>query len=530
MIVLIVDDETHVREGIKLLGDWEKHGITTIYEASNGEEATNLIEKLRPEIIFSDMKMPKMDGTKLLEWIKGNHPTSKVIVVTGYDDYHYMRKAIHFGSTDYLLKPVDPEILNQTLETAVNEWKKEEEERKKEETSGQLMNMMKPVYRDRKFTQLMNSDEGVDEGLFEELGFQSSRSYTVGIIRVNRRTIEAFGGDRDLTYFTVLNVVNEILLEKECGIGFRYLSNKGEVVIIFWDRFDEVKEILTGIYKSLKAAMNIACPIALGKMVEESSQLKESYREARKVLVGRNLLEQKTCKVYVEYVMPDKPLKSLMDYSSSIDLAIQAGEIEAFDELIEQVRTDFTEQDYLSVRQVLQFENEYLLLSNRWYKANKLEVKVSEDVEGRVDSYFNEDGNFMLEDYVAAKRREISLFLRKLKKQASRKTSNIIEDIEAYLQANFDRDVKLQEISEHFYISREYISRKFKQEFNVNISDYIVNIRMKKAKSLLKNSQLKIYEIANMIGYQDDKYFRKVFKKVVGITPNEYRGSLDGKK
>lgn len=67
MIVLIVDDETHVREGIKLLGEWEKHGITTIYEASNGEEATNLIEKHRPEIIFSDMKMPKMDGTKLLE-------------------------------------------------------------------------------------------------------------------------------------------------------------------------------------------------------------------------------------------------------------------------------------------------------------------------------------------------------------------------------------------------------------------------------------------------------------------------------
>lgn len=91
------------------------------------------------------------------------------------------------------------------------------------------------------------------------------------------------------------------------------------------------------------------------------------------------------------------------------------------------------------------------------------------------------------------------------------------------MQSHFDRDVKLREISDHFYISREYISRKFKQELNVNISDYLVRIRMNKAKSLLKNSDLKIYEIANMIGYQDDKYFRKVFKKVEGITPNEYR-------
>ncbi|MGK0700807.1 helix-turn-helix domain-containing protein [Priestia flexa] len=88
---------------------------------------------------------------------------------------------------------------------------------------------------------------------------------------------------------------------------------------------------------------------------------------------------------------------------------------------------------------------------------------------------------------------------------------------------NYDRDVKLQEIAERFYLSREYISRKFKQEFQENISDYIVKVRMTKAKSLLKNEQLKIYEVANMIGYQDDKYFRKVFKKLEGLTPNEYR-------
>ena len=96
-----------------------------IYEAGNGEEAIQLIQSIRPEIIFSDMKMPKMDGRRLLEWIKENQPNSKTIVVTGYDDYHYMRKAIHFGSSDYLLKPIEPEILNQTLKKAVNEWKKE---------------------------------------------------------------------------------------------------------------------------------------------------------------------------------------------------------------------------------------------------------------------------------------------------------------------------------------------------------------------------------------------------------------------
>jgi two-component system, response regulator YesN len=248
MKAVIVDDERHVREGIRLLGEWDRFGIEQIYEAGNGEEAIQLILQYSPEIIFSDMKMPKMDGTQLLEWIKENHPDSKTVVVTGYDDYHYMRKAINFGSFDYLLKPVDPESLNQTLEKAVKEWETEEAKRITTKNSPQSNDEITPVY-------------------------------------------------------------------------------------------------------------------------------------------------------------------------------------------------------------------------------------------------------------------------------------HSIADIEKYLQDHYDREVKLQEIADVFFLSREYISRKFKQEFGENISDYMVKIRMQKAKSLLKNSELKIYEIANMIGYQDDKYFRKVFKKVEGITPNEFRSS-----
>jgi two-component system response regulator YesN len=525
MKALIVDDEKHVREGIRLLGAWEENGIHEIYEAGNGEEAILLIEKYRPEIIFSDMKMPKMDGTQLLEWIKGHQPNSKTIVVTGYDDYQYMRKAIHFGSSDYLLKPVDPEILNTTLEKVVKEWKKEEEERKSKVSSTQLLNEMKPVYRDRKLTKLLTSDI-LNEESYEEFGFQQSGKYTTALVRINEKTIQAFAGDRDLTYFTVLNVINEILMEKECGIGFRYLSHKGEIVIIFWDKFEEIEKLLVRFYKTLKNGMGISCPIAVGEQVNDSSQLIDSYKYAKQVLLTSNILDEKEIRVYKRETVPTPSLRNLMAYSSSIELAVQAGKIEAFDDVIQQIAGDFTENGYLSFHQLLHFENEYLVISRRWYKNYNIPVKISDQIEKRVDLFFDQNGTFLLESYKERIKREISIFLKKVKQGSLKKNSNIIYDIEKYLQANFDRDVKLQEISEQFYISREYISRKFKQEFNVNISDYIVKIRMNKAKSLLKNSQLKIYEIAGMIGYQDDKYFRKVFKKVEGITPNEYRAEF----
>jgi two-component system, response regulator YesN len=523
MKALIVDDEKHVREGIKILADWEQNGIRDIYEAGNGEEAIQLIQTIRPEIIFSDMKMPKMDGTQLLEWIKENQPNSKTIVVTGYDDYHYMRKAIHFGSSDYLLKPIEPEILNQTLEKAVNEWKKEEADRKRKETSSLLINEMKPVYRDRKLTHLLNSDSIQDEKYNEFGWIQQSRKYFAALVRVDGKTIDTFQGDRDLTYFSILNVINEILMEYECGIGFRYLSKKGQIVIIFWDKFELIEELLKRIYKTLKNVIEISCPIAAGKAVNSSSNLIDSYHHAREVLLNRNILTESESRVYMSDIHTTTSLKSLIAYSSDIELAVKTGEVGSFEELMDRIEKDIKENEYLSVRQVINLENDYMVISNKWFKHYNISFKAPEDIEERVDLFFDSNGTFSLKEYKNRKKREITIFLKKVKKSTLQNSNNIITDIEKYLQENFDRDVKLQEISDHFYISREYISRKFKQEFNENISDYVVRIRMDKAKTLLKNSQLKIYEIANMIGYQDDKYFRKVFKKVEGITPNEYR-------
>ncbi len=246
MKAIIVDDELHVREGIRLLALWEKFGIEAVYEAMDGNEAVNLIEKHKPSIIFTDMKMPNKDGISLLRWIQEQNLPSKTIVISGYDDYHYMRKAITYGSFDYLLKPIDPEILNETLEKAVTQAREEERRR-----------------------------------------------------------------------------------------------------------------------------FSMSIPVIESVPYEE-------------------------------------------------------------------------EQD-------------------------------------------------------------------------------VIQEIEAFIRENYQKEIKLQEISERFFLSREYISRKFKLVYGETISDYLLKIRIEKAKELLKTTTIKVYEISSKIGYQDDKYFRRVFKKQTGTTPAEYR-------
>jgi two-component system, response regulator YesN len=248
---IIIDDEKHVRDGLLLLGEWEKHGIETILEAEDGNEAIKLISEHRPAIIFTDMRMPKRDGISLLKWIHGSDLLSKTIVVSGYDDFDYMRNAITYKSFDYILKPIDPDILNETLDRAVKEWNTE----------------------------------------------------------------------------------------------------------------------------------------ALTRLLSTGDPLKQ------------------------------------------------------------------------------------------------------------------DDSNQMDE-------------------------KNNMQKIEEYLRNHFQEDINLQDIADRFFLNRDYISRKFKQEFNETITDYLTKIRIENAKELLGNPTKKIYEIAYQVGYQNEKYFSKVFKKQTRVTPNEYRNSI----
>ncbi|RHB48730.1 response regulator [Exiguobacterium sp. AM39-5BH] len=126
--VLIVDDESPVREAVKLLGEWERLGVTKVMEAQDGEEAKRIIAKERPALILSDLQMPRCNGIELMEWVHMEAETVKLIVLTGYDEYSYMRRAIQLGSFDYLLKPIDPDVLNETLARALADVTPDEED------------------------------------------------------------------------------------------------------------------------------------------------------------------------------------------------------------------------------------------------------------------------------------------------------------------------------------------------------------------------------------------------------------------
>ncbi|MBQ6447688.1 MULTISPECIES: response regulator [Niallia] len=385
MKVLIIDDEINVRYVIRYIGEWKKNGITTILEASNGEDAIKIIKKQKPEIIFTDVKMPKMDGIEIIEWLDSISYSGKVILITGFDDYTYMRKAIQCSSFDYLLKPIEAESLNNTLSEAVQTWITENKD-------AGVLEDAKRLRLNQLATQACMGEE------FDLIELASSLPDTV---EYELTLISFYQMHHSEPYIQLL--ANQLIEE---GIGNAFALQHDHslcLVITTSQQWLSVEEWIIQQFDIPIRIVNGASLLSLGK-------IHESYQSMQKAV---------------------------------------------------------EEQNYRTIHR--------------------------------------------LNDIDDAKR---------------------MQDIVSYVDTYYMEELSLEKLSNRFFLSREHISRKFKQQTGMPLSKYIMKLRIERAKYLLREKDENIYAIALLLGYQDEKYFSKLFKKMVGLTPFEYRNcqkTLDAK-
>jgi two-component system response regulator YesN len=532
---LIVDDEKHVRKAITLLVDWETLGIDEVYEASNGQEAIAFIEEMQPEFIFTDMMMPMLGGIELLEWIHANAPESKTMVISGHNDFNFVRHTLKFGGMDYILKPIDEGELNQAVKKAVESWKEDETKRKQNRNRNMEINQIKPVYWEKTFSNLISQPESfhhIKHELNREFKDTLKESKPCQIAILSLDTMEQtvknkFSAHKDLLFFSLTNICNELLRIEQLGYAFRHWNHENEMVIFSWGTAEAfshfIPRLRSALYTTLGGkfdfGMGLSHPIPLG--------IKQSYKEAYKALRHRNLLEKQDSGIhyYDEKTKTNNITLHFSNYEGDLRLAIRSGNDQKIEAAVRTIIDDVRKLEYISIEQVELWWHEYQALRSKWLKEwfNDQDIELTSiqdlnsgsiplDQHGRIsiDRWMTELTNHM-----------IQVSKRMLEKDV--KDHNIVYDIARYIEENYAHDITLQDIASHFYLSREYISRKFKQELNENISDYIGRIRMDKAKLLLLNPHLKMVQISEMIGYNDEKYFSKVFKKIVGCSPNEYR-------
>lgn len=541
MRALIVDDEARVRKAIRLLVDWQSHGISEIREAGSGHEAIELIQKLKPELVIMDMMMDAGHGLELMAWVNEHAGGTKFIVVSGHDDFEFVRSTVRHGGIDYILKPIDPETINAAVVKAVKEWRLEEEHRMEQHVRSIQLNELKPVYGEKLLSSLID-DPGSAESALKRLRGDGVIPQDVGSARLMLVQIDAgdasllqrFKHDSELLLFALINICNEFLLADRRGIAFKYWGAPMEILILVWKEADSGNELIFQINQGLFHTLQRKLHFGIASGGEMPGSLPAQYHEAAAALRKRNLFHSNefihtlavvasgtgNSNPYTLFakIQEDWKMAAMSGHGGQIDSAVQKwidllshlGVVTP--ELLETWKNDMMSFRTTLLRETLGEEADSAL--------SRLELEDKEHPSPHPNSY-----HFSL----YAWRDWFSHFLNRVAQTLSTHQApenKTMGEIIKYIEHHYQSDLSLQDIAGHFYVSREYISRKFKQELGDNFSDYLGKYRIDKAKLLMLNPNLKISQIAEMVGIHDVKYFSKVFKKIEGVSPKDYRSKV----
>jgi len=340
MKLLIVDNEERARKTIHQLVKWEEYGIEQVLEADNGLTAKDIITREHPELILMDMMMPQMNGVELMKWVHEHEPSIKFVVISGHDDFDFVRSTMRYGGIDYLLKPVEAKVLAAALSKAVTASLRDQQERQIRERQQPQGSRFMPMYADKLLSGLIDDGTHHDSTmrmLKDECGLpESFDTASVAILQIDPtdyKLLQRFGSDAELLYFALLNICNEFLQPRQLGTAFRHPGATDEITLMVWDTKMSLtvlmNEINEGLYTTLQRRMHFG----ISPRGEFPADVPQLYRQAVEALRSRNLLESDS---YIHHSKPNADAVSgehgdaprFESYESDWEHAVMSGQPE----------------------------------------------------------------------------------------------------------------------------------------------------------------------------------------------------------
>ena len=522
--IIIVDDEPLYRKYLINSVEWEKYGFQVCCEAKNGIDALEKIHEYKPDIGLVDINMPFMDGLELAEKIRGASLDVAVILVTGYNEFEYARKAIKFGVVDYILKPFDNEELMTPLlkvKEAIEKKKIRRMEHREEVAfiKDRLLNMLVS----NEFTL---SNENMIKRL-SKLGITvSSFLFRVVVVEIDN-LYQKWNKSNEIVLwqFAVSNILNEITNSSNRNIIFH--GTEGRIVsLIQYENEEEWENFQTEEYervcKVVEEFFGFTITMGVGRPVNSFKEVRNSYRDAvaalqNKLIVGKLRV--------IDYSNIETTGMNIGFYSSSINeklfLGLKTGEKDMIrkelDNIFKYIRENSLSIDY--TRTVFAG-----LISLCLSYVVEMEKNI-EDIFGDKFMPYSEINHIGTLDEI--QQWLFSIYGKVIDYMDTNKLTKskiLVKKVKDYIDANLqDTELDLTNISGVFYMNSSYIRKIFKNEMGITISDYITNARMQKAKELLTgNDDIAISKIAEITGYSDACYFSKSFKKYMGMSPSQY--------
>lgn len=511
----MIDDEPVIVEGLKKIIDWGSIGYEIVATAYDGIDGLDKILTLEPDVALVDIRIPGIDGLLLIEKIKQKGLKTKVIILSGYSEFEYARKAIELGVESYLLKPINADLLVEKLQRLKT---KIIEENSFNET---LHNTIK-FSKDKVIEMLIT-------GSLDEIDIETVnrlfdlklpwKIYQVAIVQIISNDL--FYSQNHLLSEKLNHLKKEIdlFLSKNCS-GYSVLKDN-QIYVLFKDFFYPFNSRSFNILKKrLVSQFKGEMVISIGSEVDDYKNIKNSYEEANNLLEKRFQFGYKGI-IYIKEEQSHIETKKIVfddeENTNKLAAALELNGFEIINNVIES-KADQLMLSKLSEEEIkIDFSNFYI---NTLYKLSQNQL-----YKPIVEKYLSQQvlRSFYVQKSLTELKGVVKYYMALISDEIFKmQPDNLKQRIVEFIDANYQKNVKLETIAYAFGYNSSYFSKLFKKVFGENYTSYLDKVKVQKAKQFLMDGY-KVSEVAKKVGYDDVDYFCAKFKKYVGESPKNYR-------
>jgi len=529
--VFLVEDEFVVRDGIKNNIDWKSHGYEFCGEASDGELALPMIQKLKPDIVITDIKMPFMDGLELSKLIKKEFPWIEIIILSGYEDFKYAKEGIKIGVAQYLTKPISGSELLEEVDALAA---KIEEKHRELIIKEKYMKEMEEIFlQERKnlFQYLVTGSKSVPE-LLEIAGRLSVdlSSMWYSIVLIITQSMNHAQDEYSNSLIEIEQKLKEIDEETHILIFDRNLE--GKALLFKADSIEDLERIQNDYLSKMKEIVihysHVRYFGGVGIPVNRLRELPISFEKASHAFANRYLVKQSLILYSTELDQEVSPDEEEFDISNVDPKQMDRSKIWEFLKLGERDETIYFVEEFFKGLGPTAIESNMF----RQYIAMDIYFCVAEFVSGlqfkkdEIEPFDIASG--VLQSSAGTMRyivRIVEKALELREKAASNRYGDVVDEVMRYIEKNYaDEDLSLNLLASHVNFSPNHLSMIFSQQTGQTFIKYLTDYRMNKAKELLRCTGKRSSMICMEVGYKDPHYFSYLFKKTQGMTPTQYRG------
>lgn len=529
MKLLIVDDEEIIRKNLAKREIWRTLGFNEIYTASDGYEALSMISVYNPNIVFTDIKMQNMDGLELLKAIKQKYPWIKCLILSGYNDFEYAKKGMECGACAYILKPTDDQEIKRVFESVLLEISEKEKSlassinRIGKELGLEIHSFLRDLLQNGQ----SNDEEAMRTVKRLDIDIQEQCICCVNILLFNAEKMKLNSKDFAVT---LINSITSAIKNFDKFMKCEILHEEVYRVTLILSKnnifqVNEIFKLCKYLKQTIEETLNgIMTGWGIGSIQNCMSDIHKSYKASNsavkycffKGLGSINLFNNAN-----SFFSTKQPLIDITNLEIDlIDFIISKDKIRVISN-INSIFSVYSNNGFIEPEFIF---NRFIdMLSNLKYRLKEKGINAEE--------IFIESGGINAATIrenctIQALKNQVEAFLLKVLENYSKVSFGIMGSIIDYVDKNYMNKITLESAAEVLNLNPSYFSVLFKKETGRNFTDYITEIRIEKAKKMLKRPDIRINEMYEKVGFSDLSYFCKVFRKIEGVSPLEYRSGL----